>query len=86
MKPKVALPAHVPAELAYDFDFYEDPRFAQGTLECVMELAREAPPIFYSPYLSFPVGDARKALLAFAALVDGRVPPLVEKWDEQLLT
>jgi guanylate kinase len=33
----------------------------------------------------FPVGDARKALLAFADLIDGKVPPLVEKWDEQLL-
>jgi guanylate kinase len=34
----------------------------------------------------YPVGDARKALLAFADLVDGRLPPLVEKWDEQFLT
>jgi guanylate kinase len=34
----------------------------------------------------FPVGDARKALLAFADLIDGKVQPLVEKWDEQLLT
>jgi guanylate kinase len=34
----------------------------------------------------FPVGDARKALLAFADLVDGKVSPLVEKWDEQLLS
>jgi guanylate kinase len=33
----------------------------------------------------FPVGDARKALLAFADLIDGKVRPLVEKWDEQLL-
>jgi guanylate kinase len=33
----------------------------------------------------FPVGDARKALLAFADLIDGKVPPFVEKWDEQLL-
>jgi guanylate kinase len=33
----------------------------------------------------FPVGDARKALLAFADLINGKVPPLVEKWDEQLL-
>ncbi len=34
----------------------------------------------------FPVGDARKALLAFAGLVDGKVMPFVEKWDEQLLS
>jgi guanylate kinase len=34
----------------------------------------------------FPVGDARKALLAFADLVDGKFSPLVEKWDERLLS
>jgi guanylate kinase len=34
----------------------------------------------------FPVGDARKALLAFADLIGGKVPLLVEKWDEQLLS
>jgi guanylate kinase len=33
----------------------------------------------------FPVGDARKAMLAFADLVDGKVSTSVEKWDEQLL-
>jgi guanylate kinase len=34
----------------------------------------------------FPVGDARKALLAFADLIEGKVSPLVEKWDERLLS
>jgi len=34
----------------------------------------------------YPVGDARKALLAFADLVNGKVSPLVEKWDESLLS
>jgi guanylate kinase len=33
----------------------------------------------------YPVGDARKALLAFADLVCGNGAPLVEKWDEALL-
>ena len=33
-----------------------------------------------------PVGDARKALLAFAGLISGEVSLLVEKWDEQLLS
>jgi len=33
----------------------------------------------------YPVGDARKALLAFADLVDGKATPLAEKWDEGLL-
>jgi guanylate kinase len=34
----------------------------------------------------YPVGDARKALLAFADLVGGKTSPLVEKWDEHLLS
>jgi guanylate kinase len=34
----------------------------------------------------YPVGDARKTLLAFAQLVGGKVPALIEKWDEFLLT
>ena len=34
----------------------------------------------------YPVGDARKALLAFAGLVGGKVSPLVEKWEERLLS
>jgi len=33
----------------------------------------------------YPVGDARKALLAFAGLVEGKVSSLVEQWDERLL-
>lgn len=34
----------------------------------------------------YPLGDARKALLAFADLLDGKVSSLVEKWDEHLLS
>ena len=34
----------------------------------------------------YPVGDARKALLAFADLVGGKVSPLAEKWEERLLS
>jgi guanylate kinase len=34
----------------------------------------------------YPVGDARKALLAFADLIGGKVSPFVEKWDERLLS
>lgn len=33
----------------------------------------------------YPIGDARKALLAFAALLEGGVPPGVEKWEEHLV-
>jgi len=33
----------------------------------------------------YPLGDARKALNAFAALLEGRIPPEVERWEEQLV-
>jgi guanylate kinase len=33
----------------------------------------------------YPVGDARRALLAFADLISGRVPAFVEKWEKDLL-
>jgi guanylate kinase len=34
----------------------------------------------------YPVGDARKVLLAFTDLILGKVSPLIEKWDERLLS
>jgi guanylate kinase len=34
----------------------------------------------------YPVGDARKALLTFADLIEGKISPLVEKWTEDLVT
>ena len=33
----------------------------------------------------YPLGDARKALNVFAALLEGRVPSDVEKWEEDLI-
>jgi guanylate kinase len=33
----------------------------------------------------YPLGDARKALMAFTALLEGRVPPHAEKWEEDLI-
>jgi guanylate kinase len=33
----------------------------------------------------YPVGDARRALLAFADLVSGKVPVCAEKWEKELL-
>ena len=33
----------------------------------------------------YPLGDARRALNAFAALLEGSVPPDVEKWEEDLI-
>ena len=34
----------------------------------------------------YPLGDARKALLAFVSLVDGKASPLVENWEEKLIS
>ena len=34
----------------------------------------------------YPVGDARKVLLAFADVIIGKDNPLFEKWDERLLS
>ncbi|MBW2407604.1 MAG: hypothetical protein JRF17_09565, partial [Deltaproteobacteria bacterium] len=33
----------------------------------------------------YPIGDARKALLAFAALLRGETPPGVERWEKDLV-
>ena len=33
----------------------------------------------------YPIGDARRALLAFAALLKGQVPPGVERWEKDLV-
>jgi len=33
----------------------------------------------------YPIGDARKALLAFAALLQDETPPGVEKWEKDLV-
>jgi hypothetical protein len=33
----------------------------------------------------YPVGDARKALLTFAALLEGKPAPHAEKWEPDLV-
>jgi len=33
----------------------------------------------------YPIGDARKALNSFVALLEGKIPPAVEKWEESLI-
>jgi len=33
----------------------------------------------------YPLGDARKTLLAFAAILEGKVPENMEKWEEELV-
>jgi len=33
----------------------------------------------------YPLGDARKSLLAFALLLEGETPSDVEEWEESLI-
>ena len=33
----------------------------------------------------YPLGDARRALLAFAELIEGRESAIVEKWEQDLV-
>ena len=33
----------------------------------------------------YPLGDARRALLAFVSLLSGETPPGVEKWEDDLI-
>lgn len=34
----------------------------------------------------YPLGDARRTLLAFTDLLEGNIPAIAEKWDKELLT
>ena len=33
----------------------------------------------------YPLGDAQRTLSAFAAVLEGRVPPNAERWEEDLI-
>jgi guanylate kinase len=33
----------------------------------------------------YPIGDARKALMCFAEILSGKIPPLAETWPQELL-
>ena len=43
-------PTHVPAELAFDFDFYNDPKLAHDIHSGLLALKSEAPPVFWTPH------------------------------------
>lgn len=45
----VEKPAHVPKELVYDFDFHFDPGLKADAHQRVLEIAKEAPPVFWTP-------------------------------------
>ena len=49
LSPAVPQPAHVPDALVYDFDLFGDPGLLREGHARVAEIAREAPPIFWTP-------------------------------------
>ncbi len=50
MTNKVKRPAHVPASLVYDFDYNSDPEYCRDPHARAADLARNAPPMFWTPY------------------------------------
>ena len=49
LSPAVPVPAHVPPEAIYDFDFRADPGLLADPHERLREVLREAPPVFWTP-------------------------------------
>ncbi len=49
LTPAVAKPDHVPDALVYDFDFHYDPQLLAEGHKRIAEIAREAPPVFWTP-------------------------------------
>jgi cytochrome P450 len=49
LSPAVAKPAHVPDALVYDFDLFFDPSYLADPHERILDLIRNAPPIFWTP-------------------------------------
>ena len=49
LSPAVPKPDHVPDELVYDFDHYFDPALIENAHDRILQIAKETPPIFWSP-------------------------------------
>lgn len=45
----VPKPAHVPDAVVYDFDFFADPALIDNAHDRALAIAREAPPVFWTP-------------------------------------
>lgn len=45
----VPQPAHIPDSLVYDFDFFHDPAYLVDPHKRILELIKNAPPIFWTP-------------------------------------
>jgi cytochrome P450 len=49
VSPAVPKPAHVPDTLVYDFDMFRDPAYVADPHRRILELVKNAPPIFWTP-------------------------------------
>jgi len=49
MSPAVPKPAHVPDALVYDFDMFADPAYLANPHDRILDVIKNAPPIFWSP-------------------------------------
>jgi cytochrome P450 len=49
LSPAVPKPAHVPDSLVYDFDMFRDPAYVADPHRRVIDLVKNAPPIFWTP-------------------------------------
>ncbi len=49
LSPAVEKPDHVPDELVYDFDYYAQPELIEDAHGCALEIAKNAPGIFWTP-------------------------------------
>ena len=49
LSPAVPKPAHVPDALVYDFDMFKDPAYVADPHKRVLDLVKNAPPVFWTP-------------------------------------
>jgi cytochrome P450 len=49
LSPTVVTPGHIPASVVYDFDMYRDAGLLADPASRIAEIARQAPPIFWTP-------------------------------------
>jgi cytochrome P450 len=49
LSPTAPRPGHVPSGAVYDFDFYADPAMRKNPHDRVLEITRDAPPVFWTP-------------------------------------
>ena len=49
LSPAVSKPAHVPDSVVYDFDMFRDPAYVADPHKRILDLVKNAPPVFWTP-------------------------------------